>query len=160
MSTCKSILVPIDFADCSKRAVELALEIAAATGAKIKLIHVWLTPAYVSPSVAIAIGRRTESFEELARREAQSQFTDFIQSIPNPREIPLEFEIIYGSTHDVILDAATKHDLVVMGTHGRRGVARFALGSVTEKVIRACTRPVLVVNAQMVTPPAGDLTAR
>jgi hypothetical protein len=38
-------------------------------------------------------------------------------------------------------------------------VARFALGSVTEKVIRACTRPVLVVNAQMTPPPADNLTA-
>jgi nucleotide-binding universal stress UspA family protein len=143
----KNILVPIDFADCSRRALELALELAESYGAKIKLLHTWVVPAYVAPSVAVSIAGRMEPLETLARREAESQLATFLGQVRNPTKIPMDAEIAHGLPEELILDRAGDCDLVVMGTHGRRGFAHFAIGSVTEKVMRRSPRPVLVVNA-------------
>jgi len=128
MRTIEKILVPIDFADCSKRALELALQIAQPYGAKIRLLYAWRAP------------------EAFARREAQAALADFLAQVDNPADVPLECDIVDGVPEEVITERAKDYDLVVMGTHGRRGFAHAALGSVTEKVIRACSRPVLVVN--------------
>jgi nucleotide-binding universal stress UspA family protein len=56
--------------------------------------------------------------------------------------------MVHGTPHTAILDYAEEHgvDLVVMGTHGRRGFDRFLLGSVTEKVVRTASVPVMTVR--------------
>lgn len=65
------------------------------------------------------------------------------------RDIPVETDVRRGNPHREILDYADEHavDLVVMGTHGRTGLDRYLLGSVTEKVVRLSNVPVLTVRA-------------
>ncbi|WP_254663289.1 universal stress protein [Haladaptatus sp. W1] len=64
------------------------------------------------------------------------------------RDVPVETELLRGIPHEEILDYADENDIevVVMGTHGRSGVEHFLNGSVTEKVIRNSTLPILVVR--------------
>lgn len=143
----KRILVPVDFAECSKKGLELAFELATKYGAGIEVLHVWLTPPYATPSVSIPLGAiRMEELEELGRQEAENQLLEFIETMKKPSGIGIRTRVIMGVPQEAILAASNDFDLVVMGTHGRRGFAHLFLGSVAEKVIRACKKPVLVVN--------------
>jgi len=66
------------------------------------------------------------------------------------RGVPAESLIAEGNTADALLAAAAAHaaDLIVVGTHGRRGLARFLLGSVAESVVRRSPLPVAVVRGR------------
>jgi nucleotide-binding universal stress UspA family protein len=59
-------------------------------------------------------------------------------------DIPVEKEVFSGEASQAIIDAAGDADLIVMASHGRGGLARMALGSVTDAVIRGSHKPVLV----------------
>lgn len=145
----KSILVPVDFAECSKRGLEKALELARNYGASVTVLHTWVLPSYVSPSIAVSYAHgRTEELDAFARREAEDQLAQFMETVQKPAGVRIQHEIAYGSAHEVILARAKEHDLVVMGTHGRTGLNHVFLGSVTERVMRECVCPVLVVNAR------------
>lgn len=64
--------------------------------------------------------------------------------------VPVETAVLSGDPHKRIRDYADEHgaDLIVMGTHGRTGVDRYLLGSVTEKVVRTADQPVLTVRME------------
>src|SRR5688500_8871579 len=137
------ILCPIDFSDFSRRALDHAVAIARWYDSTITLLHVFsVVPvaAYapgtpMHPSVVLTPMDRDEilaSMRRLAEQEAGSA-------------VPIEFEIVEGSAATEILARAhtMPSDLVVMGTHGRSGFERLMLGSVTEKVLRKATCPVL-----------------
>lgn len=148
MKTLKRILVPVDFAESSRASLEYALGLAEAYGASVDVLHVWLTPAYVSPAIAVQFASgRTETLTRIAETEAQSQLSDFLEKIPKPKHVPMKTMITYGVPHEVIGKLAPEYDIVIMGTHGRRGIAHAMLGSVTERVLRTSPRPVLVVRA-------------
>lgn len=142
----KRILVPVDFEDCSKAALESALRIAAKHGATIELLHVWVPP---SLGVANAIGPVViEAVLAQCRAEANSNLAGFVASVPNPDRVLLDRSVVMGNVYNAILERAESCDLVVMGTHGRRGFAHMVLGSVTERVMRECAKPVLIVRAR------------
>jgi len=135
------ILVPVDFSDGSGRAVGVAAALASRTGAGLHLIHaeVLEVPAYFTREQIEALEReravaraRADGFlGEFARAHGADSFTaDVIEGLPTP----------------TILEAAANADLVIMGTHGRRGPARWWLGSVAERVIHQSPVPVLVVR--------------
>jgi nucleotide-binding universal stress UspA family protein len=143
----KNILVPIDFAECSRAALQHALAFAGRLGASVEVMHAWFTPAYVSPSIAVSIGAsNTEILEEIAVREAKSQMADFMEGVKKPAGVTLRTSIAYGVPAEVILERAKSFDLIIMGTHGRSGLNHLLMGSVTEKVLRTSPIPVLVVN--------------
>jgi nucleotide-binding universal stress UspA family protein len=139
------ILCPIDFSDFSRRALDHAIAIAKWYESTITLFHVsavvpvaaYAPGAGVLPAAAVMPEDRDAvlaAMERFAEREAG-------------RSMPFEFDVAEGSTVAEIL-AKTKAmpaDLVVMGTHGRSGFERLALGSVTEKVLRKAECPVLTV---------------
>jgi nucleotide-binding universal stress UspA family protein len=136
------ILVPVDFSEGSGRAVGVAADLAGRVGATLHLLHaeVLEVPAYFTREQmqalererAIARARADEFLSDFARAHGASTFTaDIVEGFPTP----------------VIVDAAGKADLVVMGTHGRRGPAHWWLGSVAERVVHESASPVLVVRA-------------
>lgn len=147
LGTIEHILVPVDFGDCSRRALQLALEWAKVYGARLTLLHAWLVPEQVSAAVAVSIAQHPESIAELAHREAELNLAKLIRETGAEAGVTLRKEIVRGVPEEQILERAKAHDLVVMGTHGRRGLAHFALGSVAERVLRSSPCPVLVVNA-------------
>jgi nucleotide-binding universal stress UspA family protein len=144
----KRILVLVDFAECSQRALEVALELAAKYGASVEVLHVAITPPYMTPSVAVSLGPiRMDELEEMGRREAEQQLDGMIAKTANAAGIGIRSTVVSGLPPEVILASAQNADLLVMGTHGRRGISRMFLGSVTERVVRECPKPVLVVHA-------------
>lgn len=132
----RRILVPFDFTGPSKRACDYAIELAAATGATLTIVHVLerfdipLTPAEHAGLCAGA-NRDLERVAALVR--------------PHVRE--LETLLAEGTPWDEIATTARDRgaDLIVMGTHGRRGVARVLLGSVASRVVRTASVPVVTV---------------
>lgn len=142
--TFHKILCPTDFSPGSQRAVRAAARIAAASDADLVIANVWYLPsaAYAgdapvpSDAVRVTIEDSERGLSEAARDAAAlgARVTTAILS-----GIPWEQLVATLRSDD-------RFDLVVMGTHGRTGLARILLGSVTEQVVRHAPCPVLAVR--------------
>ena len=143
----KRILVPVDGSSCSREGLSEALQLGAALGSRIKLVHV--VNELISEPVLSAeyLERLIESLRQ-AGRDVLQQAQKLAKEQGAEVEVEL-LETIGGRAADAILAAAErwKADLIVMGTHGRRGVSRLALGSDAELVVRSSSVPVLLVRA-------------
>ncbi len=102
------------------------------------------------------IGGDPEALREEHRERAQTILDETTERFEG---IDTEAVLRVGKPHQIILDYAAKHDidLVVMGTHGRTGLDRYLLGSVTEKVVRMSDVPVVTVRENAETAPEEDL---
>lgn len=140
----KQILIPTDGSAPSETAVKVGLELAKSLGAEATLLYV------VEPVVArILIGPETIPYYpdlsrdlEIAGKQALERAEGFAQYLG----VPVKTKLKQGSAAQVIVEEAAGCDLVVMGTHGRTGLDRFLLGSVTQKVLQRSPKPVLVVR--------------
>jgi nucleotide-binding universal stress UspA family protein len=137
------IMVAVDEDPIAVHAADVAIDLAAAVGAKLALIHV------IDPASA-AIPEAGISANELvarAKQDALRWLSAVRQRVPGG-VAPLEF-VKVGSPAGEIVQAAVEWpaDLIVIGSHGRRGVTRALLGSVAEAVMRHASCPVLVVRA-------------
>jgi nucleotide-binding universal stress UspA family protein len=150
----KLILCPIDFSEFSERAYQLALSVAEHYQAKLVAQHVVEVWRHPSASFA-ASGGLYEEFRQALRETGEEQLQQFAKNHTHG-EIQLEFVVHEGSAPDSILSFAQeqKADVIVMGSHGRRGFDRLMLGSVTDRVMRMATCPVLAVHK-----PPHDSTA-
>jgi nucleotide-binding universal stress UspA family protein len=140
----KQILVPIDFTETSERALDYAVELAQKLGARITIMHAYELPIYGFPDGALVA-----SVDVATRISAASQ--EGLQAALDKRKdcgVELRAILRDGPPADEIATVAeeTGADLVVLGTHGRRGLRRAIMGSVAEEVIRACQCPVLTVH--------------
>lgn len=139
------ILCPIDLSDYSRRALDHAVAIARRYGSTITALHVFsVTP--VSPYAPGAPGFEWVVLTQEDRDRVLAEVARFVdeETSPGVKIAPVVRE---GHSAREILSqaAAMKADLLVMGTHGRTGFERLLLGSVTEKVLRKATCPVLTV---------------
>ncbi len=151
MTAIHHILVPIDFSPCSKKAADYALFLAGATGATIDLVYVWEPPVFLGPEYFESVGKeRNLSLSQVAHGNALRTLGEFAQELAIPEQIELRPKVVSGRVHEEILELAraADYDLVVMGTHGRKGLAHLLLGSETEKVIREAPCPVVVVREE------------
>lgn len=146
----QTILVPIDYSACSTYAFEVAHSLAREQHGKIILLHV-LEPIPEAGEALLAY-----SFEDSRVDEARKEL-DAIACAP---PIPIERKLLRGDVVDQILQVAAESsaDLIVIGTHGRRGVAHFLLGSVAEGVVRRAECPVLTVKKPTSSPPNSKQT--
>jgi nucleotide-binding universal stress UspA family protein len=137
----KHILVPVAFDDSSGPALNAALDLGEKFGAKITLLHVWSipTPSYVAGSFSWPL-----TDVEGPARDALTRMT----SEATARHADTDSLLVGGVAWEKIVQMAEEQscDLIVVGSHGRRGAPRFLLGSVAEKVVRAATVPVLTVK--------------
>ncbi len=142
MHSFKHILVPVDFNEPSAGALEAAAVLAAKFDAQLTLLHVYADPIS-SYGYTEGISWPTEAVARAARAELDLAVTKVKASCPN-----VEGVLACGDPSRKILEAIEKSgaDVVVMGTHGRRGLTRVMLGSVAEKVLRLSRVPVLVVR--------------
>ena len=135
MPQIKQILCPVDFSESSARAYDSAQSLARHYQAKLFLQHVvdFVLPSYAYYADAFYITDLLQTIRDGARKRLQ----DFAVSHTRPGVQP-ECFVHAGAVTDSILSfaAAQKVDLIVMGTHGRKGVVRATLGSVAEKVLR------------------------
>lgn len=144
-STIKRILVPVDFSAASRAALWRAGELATALGATIELLHVVDLP---QPLVI------TEGHVPLPpeyRRDVRRGAEDHLKEWLETAKVPATFQRSLGEGKPFveIVKYAREHgvDLIVMGTHGRGGMAHLLLGSVADKVIRTAPCPVMTVRA-------------
>lgn len=143
MITFAKILVPIDFGDSSKRALELAIELAQQNGASLTLLHTWEIPAYAYNGMEFQPVDLLTPIEDAARAQLDGVLADVKKQVPASKAI-LARGVPWREILNVI--EQTTPDLVVIGTHGRRGIGRALLGSVAEKVVRISPAPVLTVR--------------
>jgi nucleotide-binding universal stress UspA family protein len=140
----ETILVPHDFSETTEPALAFAITIAAKFGARVTLVHAYERPSYAYPDSLV------EDFDfETEVHRAALKALDGVAARIRTAAIPIAVLLRKGAPWVEIVAAAeqTKADLIVMGTHGRRGVSRALLGSVAEKVVRTAPCPVLTVHA-------------
>jgi nucleotide-binding universal stress UspA family protein len=139
--THKIILVPIDFSDHASEALDEACDLARQSGATIHLVNAIDVGL---PELSVAL---TGSMLQQLRDETQAALTRLADSRKDRVNIGSVI-VEQGDAREVIVAAATTvgADLIVMGTHGRHGLSRMMLGSVTEGVLRRAHCPVLAVR--------------
>ncbi len=144
MFTIARILVAIDFSETSERALAFAIELARKVGASITVLHVYQIPIYGFPDGALIAG------PEVAARLASAAQESLDATMARHRGCDVELTPMLreGVAWEEIGAAAdeVKADMLVIGTHGRRGLARALLGSVAENVIRTVALPVLTIH--------------
>ena len=139
------IVVPTDFSDCAEEAWGLAQRMAGALDAELLLTHVLVeTPLYSEGPFTM---EKTRQVFGAARRWATETLEVWAAKA---RGAALRVRVVLrtGVPHEEIVALATdeKADLVVIGTHGRGGINRALLGSVTDRVVRLAPCPVLTVR--------------
>lgn len=134
-----SILVPTDGSDGAQKAFEHALELAEVYNSEIHLLYV------VEPVHTADVG--TEQVLDAMRAEGE-RLLEEVADQGKSAGIDAVTEVRVGNPHREILEYTEEKemDLIVMGTHGRTGLSRYLLGSVTEKVVRASETPVLTIR--------------
>ena len=141
------ILVPTDFSDTSDSALDYARKIAERFGSSLHLLHVVEGPFAAGPAGAELYIPEAPAVQAAQFEEARIRLQVRLHTGEGrePRETS---EIVTGACARAILDVARDRgfDLIVMGTHGRSGVAHLLLGSVAEKVVRDAACPVLTVH--------------
>jgi nucleotide-binding universal stress UspA family protein len=143
MTPPRTILVATDFSEHADRALDYAVELATRLGAKLHLVHAAALPLVSVPEMGISYNALT--LEELTARgrEGLDACIDRYRA-----RLPIEAHIAVGDARTVIDDVAKQigAELVVMGTHGRRGIGRVLLGSVAESVVRTAPCPVMTIR--------------
>ena len=142
----RRILCPIDLSETSKPAFEYAVALAAQLGAELELLHVYQLPAYALPEGGLEILAGLEM--ELENR-LQQQLDEFVKHSTEP-SVKITTVLGTGVPYVEIIRAAKqrKADLIVIGTHGRTGLAHLLIGSVAERVIRTSEVPVLSIRTR------------
>ncbi|MBB5398495.1 universal stress protein [Paraburkholderia sp. BR13439] len=142
----KRILVAVDGSNTSRRAFEAALELAKSNGAVLRPFYVVEnTPMYFEApgyDPSILRNRLIEEGQELRAEFSKVMAEQGVKGDPGVSEASS-----LGDVAEIVLHAAAEFnaDLLVMGTHGRRGFQRLILGSVAERCVRQATLPVLLV---------------
>jgi nucleotide-binding universal stress UspA family protein len=141
--TLERILVPVDFSDCSLDALEYAAVMAQQSKASVMRLHV-LEPVSYGLDFDLGHFRSRENVRESWTKRLKELTSSHQQS-----HVAMKFQLRGGLPADSILDSAQTLpcDLIVMGTHGRRGISHTISGSVTEAVLRKSRCPVVAVRS-------------
>lgn len=146
----KMLVVPHDFSPCADRALRLAAALAKVHGSKILLLHVSELPASLAPTTLLIPEGETEPVraDAYAMAGAERRLEGLAERVRRA-SIPVQTEAVVGSVESEILESIQRWnaDALVMGTHGREGLAHWLVGSVTEKVVRRARVPVVCVRS-------------
>jgi nucleotide-binding universal stress UspA family protein len=143
MNPFKHILVTTDFSPSSSGAIELAIEMATKFDAELTLLHVWELPVYPYMELMISSAEITNSVEKAAAECLATKLKEVQARLPRSKSL-LKLGLPWQQIVETIKQS--KADLLVMGTHGRRGVEHAIMGSVAEKLVRLSPIPVLTVR--------------
>ncbi|HVZ34870.1 MAG TPA: universal stress protein [Polyangiaceae bacterium] len=152
----RKILVPVDFSPPSFRAVRMAAELAHRFEGSVEIVHIFDPVAYPLPDGYYVM---------FTQPQLEQMFAQFDLGLAACKREALEAGAAQVDTHvrqgicapEICSIASDGHfDLIVMGTHGRRGLEHLLLGSVAERVLRQAPCPVLTVRADGPRSPAAD----
>jgi len=149
----RKILVATDLSEASEPALRTAIELGARLGAQVTALYVseppyephhWFLPWPERDAELFRAALRREQDEARGRLRAQVG-----KLVEREQQVPL-LKVLGGIPSDVILEAAaqTEADVIVMGTHGRRGLQHAVMGSIAERVVRTSPIAVLTVRAR------------
>ncbi|MCY1083733.1 universal stress protein [Archangium lansingense] len=141
MSKIQRILVPVDFSETSRKALEYAYQFAQRFDAKLDVLHVWRPSEYAGDEMVVMTRSEPElTLSTFLRNHADQQLTAFLKDVPHSKQL-----LEAGDPARVIARVAGEggYELLIMGTHGRTGMSHLLLGSVAEKVVRLAPCPVL-----------------
>jgi universal stress protein A len=147
MNAFRTILVPVDFSEHSDRALQTAIGLA-------RTYEGSLTLVYVYEQLALAVPEGYMLFNDA---QLERMFEEFRRSLSKQKQVAeaagasrVEVQLLHGFASGEICSFAERgaFDLIVMGTHGRRGLSHALLGSVAERVVRMAPCPVLTVRAK------------
>jgi nucleotide-binding universal stress UspA family protein len=141
----KNILFPTDFSEGSAQALQYAVDMSKRYGAKLYVVHViydiakatgWYVPH-------VSMDEMYKDIQEGAKKELERFGVEELAGVKN-----VERRVITGVPHEEIINfvGANKIDLVIMGTHGRKGIDKILFGSTAAQVVRHAPCPVLTVR--------------
>ncbi|MBI2389124.1 MAG: universal stress protein [Deltaproteobacteria bacterium] len=140
----RSVLAPVDFGAGSDHSLQVALDLAKLTGAHVHVLHVYQIPVYGFPDGAFLAG------PEIATRlsEAAQKGLDNVVARVAATGAQVTGHLRQGNPPEEIVAAAEELgvDTIVLGTHGRKGIAHAIMGSVAERVVRTSPIPVLTAR--------------
>jgi universal stress protein A len=141
----RKILVPVDFSSSSNKAFLFAREMVKCWEGELHLVHI-LDTDFLSGAVHITIEPLDESVAKWKKR-AEDKLKAIYHDEEGP-ELTGEIHIQDGKPHEEILKLADELDvgMIVIGSHGRKGLERAIFGSVAEKVTRMAKTPILVIK--------------
>lgn len=139
----KKILVPVDFSDCSQKALAYAVPFARQFSATLDVLHI-VPPYYALDPYGIAEYERVE--KEL-RATGEQKLARLVLDVI-PQQVAVELFVRSGKPAVEIVEAAKEleTDLIILSTHGRTGLKHVILGSTAENVVRHAPCPVLTVR--------------
>ena len=150
MSEYRTFVVPYDFSAHARAALDAALDLGRRLGADLHLVHVIQPPAYAYGYGAYGgIAAAAPVDLEQLRESAAAALREVVKAVENPPG-KLEAHVVSGSIVAEALREKAEQlgaDLIVMGTHGRTGLAHVFLGSVAERTLRRAPCGVLTVQA-------------
>jgi nucleotide-binding universal stress UspA family protein len=141
----KKILCPVDFSDASRSALQVASELARRFDGEVTVFHAYPLPGYTLPegTVLPATGMLQELAEQtdaLLERWKKEAIADGAPRVSANKAVGEPAAEIVAAAED------GKYDAIVVGTHGRTGLAHVLLGSVAERVVRRAPMPVVTVR--------------
>jgi nucleotide-binding universal stress UspA family protein len=153
MAMFQTLVHPTDFDEPSKEAFRVARSLAQALGARLVVFHVVAPPAILTQDGRVILGPRDAEPVDL-----WAEYRTLQADTPN---VPVQYAVVVGDRSESrgLLEEKVREQgegaLVVMGSHGRRGISRLLWGSKAEEVVRECPCPVLVVKASSPKLPMG-----
>jgi nucleotide-binding universal stress UspA family protein len=156
MTLPRTILVATDFSEHADHALEYAAELARQLDATLHLVHAITIPVMGVAEMGVAYSAATiESITKHAQEQLDTRTARYRDRVSLA---PVRLEV--GDARDTIDRAAEQigADLIVIGTHGRRGLRRVLLGSIAESVVRSAPCPVLTIRQAPVTSRTGGIS--
>ncbi len=145
MAVFKHLLVATDFSETSEQAVQVTLELTRESGAELTVLHTAEIPSSVYAGQTFAVVDLMQPIIDVAQQKLDAFMRSVRERHPRAHGV-LKLGVAW---EQILAGAAEVHaDLIVIGTHGRRGIAHAVLGSVAERVVRLSPVPVLTVRGR------------
>lgn len=146
MAQIKKILCTVDFSEYSPQIADYALTLTNALQSELHVLYV--TPILAQDMDFTVSPSYLEELNKDVTTEAQKSMQEFIAE--NMNQVQANGHVMQGHAAETILDFASQKaiDLIVMGTHGRKGLNRVLFGSVADRVVKSANIPVLTLRPQ------------
>jgi len=146
----KPVLVPVDYSDESRAVLEYALVLAQGLGVDLHVLYVAETMPDFSPELLVKTEQGVRPLCDIVEENAAREMKEFLARTAPPENTKLVEHIVRGHAGSTIVSWTRngRFELVVIGTHGRRGLSRLALGSVAGKVVRLSPIPVVTLPSR------------
>jgi nucleotide-binding universal stress UspA family protein len=141
------ILMPTDGSACAKQAIAEGLELAKELGSEVTFLYALENPLTTGTASPESLPYSAQLWEDLKQMANES----LEEAVKAAEAIGVKAQAVRVDNRapvQAILEAEKDHDLVVMGTHGRRGFNRWMFGSVSEGALRRATKPFLLIRSE------------